>query len=301
MSKSLESLVWKSDLNAELKPVAAVMADMGNDDGLGIYPSVAYLAWLLSRSERAIQTALKKLMEIGVLNRVGFATGGRGLKPRYHLYGDRLPRRPDWQETRKGADIAPFTKNPEKGAGFSIKGEVNDVKGAESAPDPLVDPLVNRERRKRGKSIKQEADEPPQIAAPFQGQEFLQVLSEFEALRRRMKHPLVGDGRKRMFAQFEIWGEHAATEALTVSVTNDYRGVFLPKNGNGFNGNGAARGDYRGPVKTAPEDSALREIRQNCRRCNGTNTELVKVEVNGKMRTQGRMCKHELFEETASA
>lgn len=143
MSKNLESQVWRSALKGELKPVAAVMADMGNDDGRGIYPSVAYLAWLLSTSERAIQLKLKKLDELGIVRRVANRQGGRGLVPRYRLYANKLPKRISWQEFRKGAISAPFDEAAE------IKGEKTDTKrvqlstqkGEESAPDPLVEPL----------------------------------------------------------------------------------------------------------------------------------------------------------------
>ncbi len=67
MSKAIEFQVWRSALDCELKPLAAVMADMGNDDGLGIYPSVGYLAWLIGRSERAVQYQLQRLVDMGRL------------------------------------------------------------------------------------------------------------------------------------------------------------------------------------------------------------------------------------------
>lgn len=140
MSKSLESQVWQSALDPELKPVAAVMADMGNNDGLGIYPSIEYIAWLLSRSERSIQTAIKKLVKLGVLDRVAFAKGGRGLTPRYKLDASKLPERPSWADVRKGATVAPFVAG-EKGETNDVKGAEFSEKGANSAPDPLVEPL----------------------------------------------------------------------------------------------------------------------------------------------------------------
>lgn len=157
MSKLLESLVWQSDLKAELKPLAAVVADMGNDDGLGIYPSVAYLAWLLGRSERSIQTSLRALDNAGVLRRLSNHAGGRHQVPQYKFHSENLPKRTPWKETRKGAITSPF---PEKG-------EVNDMKrvqsstervkfaaqkGAKSAPDPLVEPLEDplEEEERRG-------------------------------------------------------------------------------------------------------------------------------------------------------
>lgn len=145
LSKNLESQVWRSALKGELKPIAAVMADMGNDDGRGIYPSVAYLAWLLSTSERAIQNKLKELNSIGIVRRVTNKEGGRGLVPRYRLYANKLPKRISWQELRKGEHSAPFSESPEiKGEEIDAKRVQNStVKGAEFAPDPLVEPSVD--------------------------------------------------------------------------------------------------------------------------------------------------------------
>lgn len=160
MSKSLETQVWHSALDAELKPVAAVMADMGNDDGYGIYPSVAYIAWLLSRSERSIQTALKKLVQLGILDRVANAKGGRGLKPRYQLNAEALPSRPKWRSERKGAEPSPFSVVP-KGCNERHKRvQSTTQKGENSAPDPLVDPLEIRETRSRARGYKQEPKPP---------------------------------------------------------------------------------------------------------------------------------------------
>lgn len=181
MSKSLESQVWKSALSSELKPIAAVMADMGNDDGLGIYPSVAYLAWLLGRSERFIQSGLKKLCKLGVLDRVSNAAGGRGLTPRYRLSGDSLPERPTWSDSRKGEICAPFSK----GAIYDQKGANGSEKGAQFAPDPsekdsLQDTSGKSRAIPREKPLQAEADKTrkhPKIPAP------LDLLTIFPDLR----------------------------------------------------------------------------------------------------------------------
>ncbi|HEY8228217.1 MAG TPA: hypothetical protein VIG25_23305 [Pyrinomonadaceae bacterium] len=52
MSGRLAGKVWASGLAAHLKPLAAAMADIANDDGMSLYPSVAYLGWLLSKVSR---------------------------------------------------------------------------------------------------------------------------------------------------------------------------------------------------------------------------------------------------------
>lgn len=173
---------------------------------------------------------------------------------------------------------------------YLLEGTEGADKMVPSEPSPCARPSDQTETttmvRKRG-AFKQIPDEPPQIAPPFTGLDFLQVLSEFEAFRRSQKKPLIGDGRRRMFAEFEVWGEKAATQALGVSVMNSYMGVKL-QNGNSFNGNGSAKDDYRGPVKDTVSRAEKDRIAL-CPACHGTGTEVVP----GK---GARPCKHEALE-----
>ena len=67
MSGFLAGKVWQSNLHPDLKPLAAALADIGNDDGTSIYPSVAYMSWLLGRSTRSVQQNLTRLRDLGVL------------------------------------------------------------------------------------------------------------------------------------------------------------------------------------------------------------------------------------------
>ena len=80
MSGWLAGIVWQSNLPRRLKPVAAALADIANDDGTSIEPSIAYVAWLLGDSgdegaldpsapvpgERAIQSAIAELRALGL-------------------------------------------------------------------------------------------------------------------------------------------------------------------------------------------------------------------------------------------
>ena len=115
MSKLLESRVWFSDLPGDLKPLAAVMADLGSDSGRRIHPSVAYLAWKLSRSERCVQDCLKELKRLGIVTSHKNSFGGRGMFTHYRLHADKLPERLPWTKSdededdeEKGAESAPF-------------------------------------------------------------------------------------------------------------------------------------------------------------------------------------------------
>lgn len=292
MSKQLESLVWKSDLDAELKPVVAVMADMGNDDGFGIYPSVPYLAWLLSRSDRSIQTSLKKLASMSIVIRLLNAKGGRGMTPQYQLCAKNLPKRPSWQEVRKGADIAPFSETEQKGADFSVKGEVSDVKGEDSAPDPLVDPSMIR--KPPAVTVKQIKPPPPVSADPTLPIrcEMLEFLADkIGALARpsregkALKWLLEQNHSQRdceaclEYLMSETWRTAAVTWVTVQNQIGNWERIgkprlFIPKT-NGFNGNGNGKsppGENRhmaGPMSQKEKDERAvvdAEYAENIRR-----------------------------------
>ena len=67
MSGRLVSFVFDSALPAWLKPYAAVYASFAAEDGSRVYPSIARVARMVSRSERATQTATTELRRRGVL------------------------------------------------------------------------------------------------------------------------------------------------------------------------------------------------------------------------------------------
>jgi hypothetical protein len=144
MSGLVAGKVWQSVLDPALKPLAAALADIANDDGSRIYPSVAYMAWLLGRSERAVQSGLTKLRATGVLGVVRNGSGGRGRTTEYRLNISNLPSRPSWRESRNGAESAGF--RTEKGESTGRKGEASGGKGCSSrrervkrdAPEPSL-------------------------------------------------------------------------------------------------------------------------------------------------------------------
>jgi hypothetical protein len=136
MSGYLAGKVWRSALDKEYKPICAAIADCGDDDGRGIYPSIAYIAWLTGASERTVQYGFKHLREIGALEIIANKAGGRGNIPIYHLLIEKLPQRPQW---KKGATDDTLLE----------KGAIHDAKGCNPrpervqpvAPDPSVEPL----------------------------------------------------------------------------------------------------------------------------------------------------------------
>jgi hypothetical protein len=96
MSGLLAGKVWHSDLPADLKPLAATLADIGDDDGTSIFPSIAFIAWRLSRSRSAVDEGLRKLREIGVLEVVKQG-GGWHTTTEYRLVEEKLPKRLPWK------------------------------------------------------------------------------------------------------------------------------------------------------------------------------------------------------------
>jgi len=67
VSGRLVSAVLNSALPAWLKPYATAFASFAADDGSRVYPSVARVARMMGRTERATQTALQELRRLGVL------------------------------------------------------------------------------------------------------------------------------------------------------------------------------------------------------------------------------------------
>lgn len=100
MSGYLAGKVWRSGLSADLKPFAAALADVANDDGSNLYPSIEYMIWLTGRSERTIRGWLSDLRALKVLKLVGEVTDlsklGRGYGAEYEMVQDKLPKRPKW-------------------------------------------------------------------------------------------------------------------------------------------------------------------------------------------------------------
>ena len=105
MSGFLAGKVWQSALSAELKPLAAALADIANDDGTSIYPSVPYVSWLIGWSERSIYRGLGKLRKNGILRVVepggGKRPDGTPATTEYRMIEEQLPQRPPWRISRR--------------------------------------------------------------------------------------------------------------------------------------------------------------------------------------------------------
>lgn len=96
VSGILSGKVWLSDLSSELKPLAASLADIANDDGSSIWPSIGYMVWRLGVSRSTVDRNLCILREMGILQVVNQG-GGRGNTTEYCLVEEKLPKRPPWR------------------------------------------------------------------------------------------------------------------------------------------------------------------------------------------------------------
>jgi hypothetical protein len=145
VSGLLAGKVWHSDLNSDLKPLAACLADEANDRGEGIYPSIAYVAWKLSTSERTVQRGMRKLREMKVIEQVGFRKmRARVWVPIYRLLVPNLPGRPPWRFQLADRGVTtPVSPREGDGVTKTREGVTTALPRGDTAasPNPLEDPL----------------------------------------------------------------------------------------------------------------------------------------------------------------
>ena len=67
MSISLMSEVWRRDFSHIHQSIMLALADWGQDDGSGVFPSVRRVAWKTGYSERQIKRIMAELRKIGAL------------------------------------------------------------------------------------------------------------------------------------------------------------------------------------------------------------------------------------------
>jgi hypothetical protein len=138
VSVRLQDQVWRTlDVRGAEKILLLHLADTADDHGGGIFASNEYASWKTGLPERTVKFFRRKWRDMGSLVPVGkmeLATQRRVLDPNprigrgwvvvYRLDLSLFPRKPSWEEIKKGATIAPF----EKGAMTSEKGCKNPRK-----------------------------------------------------------------------------------------------------------------------------------------------------------------------------
>lgn len=104
MSGLLAGKVWLSALPSHLKPLAATLADIANDDGTSIYPTLEYVAWRLGAGVRTVSRNIGELVDMKVLTEITPAHHHR--PPEYHLDESKLPKRESWGANKKKNRVA---------------------------------------------------------------------------------------------------------------------------------------------------------------------------------------------------
>lgn len=90
MSVKITALVWELSLPLPEKMILLRLADYADDRGGSIYPAVATIAHYCGMSPRAVQYAIKKFLDDGLLIVLGNEKGGRGKTRVYAFDLDRL-------------------------------------------------------------------------------------------------------------------------------------------------------------------------------------------------------------------
>ena len=159
MSGRLVSAVFYSDLPAWLKPYAAAYASFAAEDGSRVYPTIARVAKMVSRSERSTKRAIKLLRARGVLALE--AGPGPHRAPRYHFRTIALPQIGDENQLalfstgavqkpgRTRSDPEVFHSHPQvlTGRGCHPRGDVGVTR---SVSDPSVRTTQHAREKKTG-------------------------------------------------------------------------------------------------------------------------------------------------------
>lgn len=141
MSVKVTALCWKVSLPSTQKLVLVRLADYARHNGGSIYPAVGTVAEECGLSSRAVQIALKALIDADILELVEASVGGRGKTSRYALNLRRLAELagedvPDQDGPSPGyTNGFDYDANPEPDAGFSAPETPNVVRGKEQNPE----------------------------------------------------------------------------------------------------------------------------------------------------------------------
>ncbi len=147
MSGAAVSRVLDSDLPADLKFTAAVLASFADDEGYRIWPSMGEVAYLRGISERAVQYHVKELRAMQILELVKPAT--QWFPAQYRMRLDQLPSRAPYKPPERqryllgppGESPGPTESGVKPVAPLpGVKPSAPGVKP--TSPDPSLDPSL---------------------------------------------------------------------------------------------------------------------------------------------------------------
>ncbi len=122
MSVRLMSKVFGLDIESGTKLLLLALTDHADDDGHNCWPSVRYLIWKTSLSERHIRRMLSRLREEGVLIPVSREGGGRRFSVIYQINLDVLPAKEPLARESKGLSPAHENGNVKRRNGTNGRG-----------------------------------------------------------------------------------------------------------------------------------------------------------------------------------
>ncbi len=102
MSVRMMSKVFGLDVDPAEKLLLLALADHADDDGHNCWPSVPYLAWKTSLSDRHVRRMMKSLRDKGVLIPVEREGGGRQRSVIYQMDLGPLPAKEPLKRESKG-------------------------------------------------------------------------------------------------------------------------------------------------------------------------------------------------------
>ena len=133
MSIKLMSTVWESELPSDEKFVALALAGFADDDGERIFPSIAYVAWKVGKTERSVYRTIRKLIDAGIITPISGVGGGFKLTVHYRMNAAELPQREPWRADKMSPLPRQYPdtddRNPDVGVTRSIRNHHSD-------PDP---------------------------------------------------------------------------------------------------------------------------------------------------------------------
>jgi biotin operon repressor len=85
MSYRIQPLIWRAQLDPTAKLVLLKMADHADHDGANVYPSVPAIASACGLKDRAVQSAIRRLRDLGAVIEVRPADFGARRPTEYRL------------------------------------------------------------------------------------------------------------------------------------------------------------------------------------------------------------------------
>jgi hypothetical protein len=155
MSIMIMSRLFKMNLGGCNRKLLAVrLADFADDEGRGIYPSVARMAAETELSERTVQRILSEFVQEGILVIVRGATGRPGIANAYDFDMDRLF---SYKADKTGDTVSPV-ENAETGDNPAETGVTGDRDGCHSDTRTVIEPPLEPSSEREGASANSDDD-----------------------------------------------------------------------------------------------------------------------------------------------